>query len=211
MDWTLNGPRTSECISSRIFDAWWVVTFGIFVLACLPSWQLPQMCLGKCSGGSPFTAAELTIRCSPRMWKWPNRLCQMAALFDKRSELISGPWTGETPRSLYRPLVASLGAKASISRERLLRMKQPSDLKISVLSWSVREPTLSRFLVMPGVYKTEGTFIFPERNSTSTFPMPDTVWFCPPVDLTWDPFVCCREEKTQGSPETWWVAPESKY
>ena len=44
---TLNGPHTSEWISSKNFEAQWEVSLGILVLVCLPSWQALHVCCGK--------------------------------------------------------------------------------------------------------------------------------------------------------------------
>ena len=128
------------------------------------------------------------------------------------SELISGPRSGESPCNLYNPLLFFLGAKASNLRVVLSITKHPSNLKTRVLCWSAKDPTLNRFLVILGMYKTdEMVFISPDRTWTSTFPTPATLWLWPPADQTWAPLVGWIDEKTNESPDTWWVDPESRY
>lgn len=208
---TLKGPHTSEWTNSRILEAWCVVSFGIFVMVCLPSWHPLQVCLENCRWGKPLTALELIMRCIPLVWKCPSHLCQRTVCELRWSELISGLRFVETPCNLYNHLLFSLGAKASNTRE-LSITKHPSDLKMRVLCWSIKDPTLNRFFVVPGVYITdEIVFTYSDKKWTSTFPTPVTLWLWPPADLTWAPLVQWMDEKTNGSTYTWWVAPESRY
>lgn len=192
----LKGPHTFEWTNSKILEAWCVVSFGIFVLTCLPSWHPLHVCFEKWSWGIPLTPSELILRCMPLVWKCPSLLCQRTACELRWSELISGPRSGESPCNMYNHLLFTFRAKASNLRVVFSITKHPSDLKTRVLCWSVKDPTLNRFLVIPGVYITyEMVFISPDRTWTSTFPTPATLWLWPPAHRTWTPLVGWIDEK----------------
>lgn len=135
--------------------------------------------------------------------KMSKPLCQRAAYKWGWSKLTSGLEDVILPPSLYEPFPFSLGEKPTKSSVSLSTMKHPADLKIKVLSMSARNPTLNKFFLWYPVYKEQMKNVnisdsnyFMIVSSSEQMQAPLAGW----IDL-----------KTDGSPDTWWVAPESRY